>query len=455
MKFHFPLPTAGSDMVPQHLIVRKRNGEELPEAELREFMQAYADGKLPEYQMSAFLMAVFFRGMTTRELAVLADTMLRSGVVVDLGYLNAPRVDKHSIGGVGDKVSLILAPLVASLGVYVPMMSGRGLGHTGGTVDKLEAIPGFTTSLSLDRFQAQLKELKCALIAPTADIAPLDKKLYALRDVTGTVESIPLISSSIMSKKLAEGINGLVLDIKRGNGSFMPELEDALQLARTMISIGEAHACRTVALVTAMDRPLGYAIGNAIETEEAIMTLRGEGPADLVHVTLALAAEMLMLADVVKRPGEGYQLAQAALADGRAAALMRRIIEAQGGNPAVIDDPALLPQAPERIVLEADQPGFVGAMNVRAIGEAAVTLGAGRISIEARIDPAVGFHVTAKPGVAVVRGQPLATIFVRDREAGMRALRTLRAAIPIVTDKVDPFPLVSHRVTAHGTEEIR
>jgi pyrimidine-nucleoside phosphorylase len=455
MKFRFLSLTAGFDMVPQHLIVRKRNGEELPEAELREFMQAYADGKLPEYQMSAFLMAVFFRGMTTRELAVLADTMLRSGVVVDLAYLNAPRVDKHSIGGVGDKVSLILAPLVASLGVYVPMMSGRGLGHTGGTVDKLEAIPGFTTSLSLDRFQAQLKELKCALIAPTSDIAPLDKKLYALRDVTGTVESIPLISSSIMSKKLAEGISGLVLDIKRGNGSFMPELEDGLQLARTMIGIGEAHGCRTVALVTAMDRPLGCAIGNALETEEAIMTLRGEGPADLVHVTLALAAEMLMLADVVKRPGEGYQLAQTALADGRAAALMRRIIEAQGGNPAVIDDPAILPQAPERIVLEAAHHGFVGAMNVRAIGEAAVALGAGRISIEARIDPAVGFHVTAKPGDEVVRGQPLATIFVRDRKAGMRALRTLRGAIPMVTDKVEPLPLVSHRVTARGTEEIR
>src|SRR5688572_25436027 len=207
-------------MIPQHIIARKRNGEELPEKELREFLHRYAAGKVPQYQMSAFLMAVYFRGMTARELAVLADAMLRSGVVVDFSYLNAPRVDKHSIGGVGDKVSLVLAPLVASLDVYVPMMSGRGLGHTGGTVDKLESIPGFTTALSLDQFRKQLEELKCALIAPTGDIAPLDKKLYALRDVTGTVESIPLISSSIMSKKLAEGINGLVLDIKRGNGSF-------------------------------------------------------------------------------------------------------------------------------------------------------------------------------------------------------------------------------------------
>ena len=442
-------------MIPQHLIVRKRNGEELTEAEIREFMQAYADEKLPEYQMSAFLMAVYFRGMTARELAVLADTMLRSGVVVDLGYLQAPRVDKHSIGGVGDKVSLVLAPLVAALDVYVPMMSGRGLGHTGGTVDKLEAIPGFTTQLSLDRFRKQLKELKCALIAPTSDIAPLDRKLYALRDVTGTVESIPLIASSIMSKKLAEGITGLVLDIKQGSGSFMPELERGLELARTMIGLGEHSGCRTVALVTAMDRPLGYAIGNALETEEALLALRGEGPADLVHVTLALAAEMLVLAGAAQRPGEGYQMARQALDDGRAAERMRRIIEAQGGNPAVIDDPAMLPQAPERLVLAAERDGFMGEMNVRAIGEAAVALGAGRVAIDAAIDYAVGFHITVKPGDAVLRGQPLATIFVRDRAGGDAAQQALRAALPIVDEKVEPLPLVSHRVTAQGTEEIK
>ncbi|HET9440785.1 MAG TPA: thymidine phosphorylase [Longimicrobiales bacterium] len=442
-------------MIPQHVIVRKRNGEELPEDELRAFLQDYADGHMPEYQMAAFLMAVYFRGMSARELAVLADTMLRSGVVVDLDYLDAPRVDKHSIGGVGDKVSLILAPLVAALDVYVPMMSGRGLGHTGGTVDKLESIPGFTTALSLDRFQRQLAELKCALIAPTSDIAPLDKKLYALRDVTGTVESIPLISSSIMSKKLAEGINGLVLDIKRGNGSFMPELERGLELARTMIGIGELKGCRTVALVTAMDRPLGYAVGNALETEEALLTLRGEGPEDLVHVTLALAAEMLVLAGVAQRPGAGYQLAADALADGRAAERMRRIIEAQGGNPAVLDDPAMLPQAPARVVLEAERDGYAGEMNVRAIGEAAVALGAGRVALDSEIDPAVGFHITIKPGERVLRGQPLATIFMRQQSAGEGALRALRSAMPIVDERVQPLPLVSHRVTAAGTEEIR
>jgi pyrimidine-nucleoside phosphorylase len=442
-------------MVPQHLIVRKRNGEELGEAELRDFLRAYADGQMEDYQMSAFLMAVYFRGMTARELAVMADTMLTSGVVVDLSYLNAARVDKHSIGGVGDKVSLILAPLVASLGVYVPMMSGRGLGHTGGTVDKLESIPGFTTSLPLDRFRKQLEELRCALIAPTSEITPLDKKLYALRDVTGTVESVPLIASSIMSKKLAEGINGLVLDIKRGNGSFMPELDRGLELARTMIGIGELRGCRTVALVTAMDRPLGYAVGNAIETEEAILTLRGEGPPDLVHVTLALAAEMLVLAGAATRPGEGFAMAEKALTEGRAAELMRRIIEAQGGNPAVIDDPALLPQAPERVVLEADRDGYIGEMETRAIGEAAVVLGAGRVAVDSEIDPAVGFHVTAKPGDKVVRGQPICTIFVRERSAGDDAKTRLRAAIPIIDERIEPLPLVSHRVSAQGTEEIK
>jgi pyrimidine-nucleoside phosphorylase len=442
-------------MIPQHIIVRKRNGEELPEAELREFMMRYAAGKVPQYQMAAFLMAVYFRGMTPRELAVLADTMLRSGVVVDFEYLNAPRIDKHSIGGVGDKVSLVLAPLVAALDVYVPMMSGRGLGHTGGTVDKLESIPGFTTALSLEHFKKQLEELKCALIAPTGDIAPLDKKLYALRDVTGTVESIPLISSSIMSKKLAEGINGLVLDIKRGSGSFIPDLERSLELARTMIGIGEVNGCQTVALVTAMDRPLGFAVGNAIETEEAIMTLRGEGPADLVHVTLALAAEMLVLAGKAARPGEGYEMARVALEDGRAADLMRKIIEAQGGNPSVMDDPAIMAQAPMRMTMEADRDGFMGEMNVRAIGEASVAMGAGRVALDSVIDPAVGFHITAKPGDPVVRGQPLATILVRDQPQGAKALAALRAAMPIVDGAVESLPLVSHRLSASGTEEIK
>ena len=441
-------------MIPQHLIRKKRDGEELDGGELADFLRAYIEGRVADYQMSAFLMAVFFRGMSGAELTVLVDVMLRSGTVLDLSGLNAPRVDKHSIGGVGDKVSLILAPLVASLGVYVPMMSGHGLGHTGGTVDKLESIPGFKTALPLDRFRKQLEDLHCALISPTESIAPLDKRLYALRDVTGTVESIPLIASSIMSKKLAEGITGLVLDIKVGNGSFMPQLDRALELAQKQIAIGEGHNCRTVALVTAMDRPLGYAIGNAIEVEESIATLRGEGPADLVEVTLWLAAEMLLLADVETDRQVAYESAKRALEDGRALERFRQIIEAQDGNPDVVDDPAVLPQAPFRSVLFAERDGYVGEMQVREIGEASVALGAGRASLTSEIDPAVGFLVTAKPGDKVSKGDPLATIFARSENKAMGAYNALMTAIPIVDERVTPLPLISHRVTAQGVEEL-
>lgn len=441
-------------MIPQHLIRKKRDGEELESGELSDFLRAYTEGRVADYQMSAFLMAVFFRGMSGAELTVLVDVMLRSGTVLDLSGLNAPRVDKHSIGGVGDKVSLILAPLVAALGVYVPMMSGHGLGHTGGTVDKLESIPGFKTALPLDRFRKQLEELHCALISPTESIAPLDKRLYALRDVTGTVESIPLIASSIMSKKLAEGITGLVLDIKVGSGSFMPQLDRALELAQKQIAIGAGHNCETVALVTAMDRPLGYAIGNAIEVEESIATLRGEGPADLVEVTLWLAAEMLLLAKVETDRHAAYESAKAALDDGRALEKFRAIIEAQDGNPDVVDDPAVLPQAPIRRVLYADRDGYVGEMQVREIGEAAVALGAGRASLTSEIDPAVGFFVTAKPGDPITKDQPLATIFARSEDKAFNAFNALFKAIPIVDHVVTPLPLISHRVTAQGIEEL-
>ena len=441
-------------MIPQHLIRKKRDGEELESGELATFLRAYTDGRVADYQMAAFLMAVFFRGMNGAELTVLVDVMLRSGTVVDLSSLNAPRVDKHSIGGVGDKISLILAPLVASLGVYVPMMSGPGLGHTGGTVDKLESIPGFKTGLTLERFRKQLEELHCALISPTESIAPLDKRLYALRDVTGTVESIPLIASSIMSKKLAEGITGLVLDIKVGSGSFMPQLDRALELAQKQIEIGEGHNCRTVALVTAMDRPLGYAVGNALEVEESIATLRGEGPADVVEVTLCLAAEMLLLADVTTDRNAAYEMAKAALDDGRALERFRAIVEAQDGNPDVVDDPAVLPQAPIRRVMYAERDGFIGDMQVREIGEAAVALGAGRASLTSEIDPAVGFLVTAKPADRISKGEPIATIFARSEDGALNALDSLTRAIPIVDEPVTFRPLVSHRVTSQGIEEL-
>ena len=442
-------------MNPTRLIEKKRDGAEIPADELRAFFDAYLRGDVADYHVSAFLMAVIFRGMSSAELAALLAVMMGSGDTVDFGAARARTVDKHSTGGVGDKVSLVLAPLAASLGVRVPMISGRGLGHTGGTLDKLEAIPGFSTQLPLDAFRDQVERLGCSLIGQTAEIAPLDKRLYALRDVTGTVESIPLISASIMSKKLAEGIGGLVLDVKRGSGAFLPELERGLELARTMVGLGDAAGCKVVALMTAMDRPLGHAIGNALETEEAIQSLRGEGPADLRELTIAQTAEMLLLAGIEKDLARARESCARALDDGRALEKMREIVEAQGGNPAVLDDPALLPQAATSATLDADRAGYVGEMDVRAIGRAAVALGAGRAAVDDRIDPGVGFTVTVKPGDAVRAGEPLATVFAASDADARAGVAALRQAMPIVETQPAPLlPLVSHRVTIEGVQEL-
>ncbi len=441
-------------MIAYRLIQKKRDGEDLAPAEIEEFFRAYAEDRLPDYQMAAFLMAVYFRGLSPVELATLVDVMLHSGAVVRLDDVEGVKVDKHSTGGVGDKVSLVLAPLVASLGVPVPMMSGRGLGHTGGTLDKLETIPGFRTNLTLSEYRAQLRQIGCAMIGQTEEIAPLDRRLYALRDVTGTVESIPLIASSIMSKKLAEGIDALVLDVKHGSGAFLPDFGRAVELARTMIEIGRRHGREVVALITAMDRPLGHAVGNALEMEEAIHALNGGGPADLREVTVALAGEMLALGGAAENPEAGRRAAEAALDDGRAAEFMVRLIEAQGGNPSVVEDPGILPQAPVRRVLEAPSDGYVAEVHAREIGWAAVALGAGRTRLDARIDPGVGFHITAKPGVAVGRGEPLATVYARNESDAEEGLAALRAAIRITEDAPPaPLPLVSHRMTIDGIEE--
>ena len=404
-------------------------------------------GSVTEYQMAAFLMAVFLRGMNAEELATLVDVMTGSGAVADLSSVAGVKVDKHSTGGVGDKTSLVVAPLVAALGVPVPMMSGRGLGHTGGTVDKLETIPGFRTNLSLSEFVRQLERIGCALIAQTDEIAPLDRRLYALRDVTATVESIPLIASSIMSKKLAEGIDALVLDVKLGNGAFLPEPERAEALARTMISIGHERGRDIVALVTAMDRPLGYAIGNALEVEEAVLALRGEGPEDLVEVTLALAAEMLVLGGACGDLATARATASAALADGRALERMRAVIEAQGGNPAILDDPALLPQAPMRRSVEAERDGIVLEMDVRSIGSAAVALGAGRTRLDDTIVPGVGFHITVKPGDSVQARERIATVFASDEAGAQLGTGALAAAIRIGDGEAAPLPLIARRIT--------
>ena len=444
-------------MIVLPLIERKRDGGRIAPAEWRALAAAYARDEVPDYQMAALLMAVYFRGLDRDETRALTDAMLGSGERLRLDHLAAHgwrgRVDKHSTGGVGDKVSLVLAPLVAACGVAVPMMSGRGLGHTGGTLDKLEAIPGFRTDLPLDRATRQLEALGCALIGQTAEIAPADRKMYALRDVTGTVEAIPLISASIMSKKLAEGLTGLVLDVKRGSGAFIPELDRGLELARTMVALGADHGCPTVALVTAMDRPLGRACGNAVEVEESILALRGEGPDDLMAVTYALGAEMLLLAGVAPSLEAAHAALRAAIADGRAAARFQAIVEAQGGNPGVVDDPAALPQAAASAVYEAARDGVVAEVAPRAVGRGIIALGGGRTRVEDRVDPTVGFVITARPGDRVTRGQPLATILARDA-AGLTAGRVALDAAIRLADAMDaaPLPLVSHRVSAGGVE---
>ncbi len=415
-------------------------------------MQRYGSGEVPDYQMAALAMAIFFNGLDRSEIGAMTDAMLRSGASLDLTHLRVGRVDKHSTGGVGDKVSLVLAPLVACLGVAVPMMSGRGLGHTGGTLDKLEAIPGFRTDLSLNEAIRLVERVGCALIGQTNEIAPADRRLYALRDATATVESIPLISASIMSKKLAEGLTGLVLDVKRGSGAFLPELDRGLALAQTMIDLGADYGCPVVALLTAMDRPLGRACGNALEVEEAIMALRGDGPADLMSVTYALGAEMLLLGGVVADRDEARRRMEVAISSGKAAAKFEEIIAAQGGNPAVVEDPSLLPQAVECELFLAPRDGVVAHVEPRAIGRGITMLGGGRTKVEDVVDPSVGFVITARPGDIVRAGEPLATVFARDRDGVAGGLAVLREAIRIADDAEPPLPLISHRVTEAGVE---
>jgi pyrimidine-nucleoside phosphorylase len=365
-----------------------------------------------------------------------------------------PRIDKHSTGGVGDKVSIILAPLVASLGIAVPMMSGRGLAHTGGTLDKLESIPGFRTDISLANAREQLERLGCVLIGQTGEVAPADRKMYALRNATATVDSIPLIAASIMSKKLAEGLTGLVLDVKRGSGAFLPELERGLELSRTMIELGTDHGCPTVVLVTAMDRPLGRACGNALEVEEAILGLRGEGPEDLMSVTYALGVEMLLLANVAASREEALGMLRAAVGSGRAAERFQQVIEAQGGNPAVVDDPALLPQAGECEIFRAPRRGFVARVEPRTVGRGVVALGGGREALDDQLDLAAGFVITARPGAWVEAGEPLATVFAGNTVGVAAGRAALRSAIVIADEAEPPLPLISHRVSVAGVEQL-
>ncbi len=437
-------------MLAYQLIERKRNGGRIEPGEWQALIASYLSDEVTDAQMAALLMAVYFQGLDRDETAALTDTMLHSGASLDLSHITAPRLDKHSTGGVGDKVSLILAPLVTSLGAAVPMMSGRGLGHTGGTLDKLESIDGFRTNLSLAEARAQITRIGCALIGQSQEIAPADRRLYALRDSTATVESIPLIAASIMSKKLAEGLTGLVLDIKSGSGAFMPQVERGLELAHTMVALGARHGVPVVALVTAMDRPLGRACGNALELEEAIHALHGEGPPDLMRVTYALGAEMLVLGGLATGRDAARRSMEVSISSGKAADKFREIIEAQGGDPEVVDDPSRLPQAECCELFFAPAAGFVASVDPRRVGFGVIELGGGRSRPGDPVDHSVGFVIAVRPGDLVREGEPLATIMARDAagiEAGRRALEQ---AIVIADEADYPLPLISHRVTLEG-----
>ncbi len=421
------------------LIADKRNGGVLSEEDIRRLISGYARGDVPDYQMAAMAMAIYFRGLSPEELGPWTDAMLHSGRVIDLSHLPDRKVDKHSTGGVGDKISLPLAPVVGACGVRVPMISGRGLGHTGGTLDKLESIPGFSTDLSVQSYIDQVASLGVALIGQTAEVCPADKRLYALRDVTATVESIPLISSSIMSKKLAEGIDALVLDVKVGSGAFMKTVEDARLLAETMVAIGERMGKKTVALLTSMEQPLGRMIGNALEVRESIEILRDEGPDDVRALTLALAEVMLELGEVDPRG------AASALADGSALELFGRIIEAQGGDRRVCDDLSRLPSAKHRVPYIAKTSGYVSAMDTRRVGLAACVLGAGRARTDDVIDPGVGLEMACRLGDQVEAGQPLAWIYHND--AGVDAAQVhLDSGITIGESAPDVSGLILERI---------
>lgn len=439
-------------MLISEVIQRKRDGEELSPDVLTGFLEAYRSGEVAEYQMSAFLMAVFFRGLTARELVTLTRCIIDSGTRLDFRDGGPVAVDKHSTGGVGDKVSLILAPLLAEYGLRVPMISGRGLGHTGGTLDKLESIPGFSTDLDLEAFLAVLADVGCAMIGQTPEIAPLDGRLYALRDVTSTVESVPLIAASIVSKKVAEGIEGLVLDVKFGRGAFMVRYEDAVHLARSLVELAESEGMPATALLTAMDEPLGCTVGNAVEVREAIECLRGGGPADLREVTLSLCAEAAVGVGVAPDLGTARTELAALLDDGGALTRFARLIEAQGGDARVVDDPDLLPSAPVRREVRAESEGWVVQVDARELGLAAVTLGAGRQQLDDVVDPAVGFDGIRSVGDRVTRGDVLLTVHADTEDAAETAEARVRRAIEVAGERPrPPDPLVRDRIT--GTTE--
>jgi pyrimidine-nucleoside phosphorylase len=413
------------------LIHRKRDGEELSADEIAFLVDGYTSGTIPDYQLSAFLMAVFFSGMTDREVSALTDRMVLSGETVDLSSIPGLKVDKHSTGGVGDKTSLIAAPLAAAAGVVVPMVSGRALGHTGGTLDKLESIPGFRTDLSIDEFREQLLKHKLAFIGQTAQIAPADGKLYALRDSTATVESIPLIASSIMSKKIGEGVDALVLDVKVGAGAFMKRQVDARRLAQMMVGIGRRVDKRVQALITDMNQPLGFAIGNALEVMEVSQTLQNVGPTDLTRLSLELASRMIYLGKIAPTLEEAREIAQKKLLDGSGYRKLKEVITAQGGNPLVLDRFELLPNATGAKEISSPRAGYVSAIDAEYIGQASAMIGAGRDAKDDRIDPAVGVILEVKVGQKVDAGGVLCRLYYTSDEHVEEAAQLVEDAFRI------------------------
>jgi pyrimidine-nucleoside phosphorylase len=427
------------------ILRKKRDGHRLEPIEIDAFVRGVSDGSWSDYQASALLMAIFLRGMDAGETAHLTRAMVDSGKRLDFSDLPGPKVDKHSTGGVGDKTSLILAPLVAACGVYVPMMSGRGLGHTGGTLDKLEAMAGFRVHLSEAEMRAILREVGCVMIGATAEIAPADRKLYALRDVTATVESIPLITASILSKKIAEGIEALVMDVKSGNGAFMKDLAGARALAKSIVANGNANGVRTEAMITDMNAPLGTAIGNALEVKECIALLKNEpGDRDLKDLTLALAERMVALAGAAN----ARRLVEEAWSSGKALEKFRQMVARQGADPRVVDDPGLLPAAPRTHLLRADRGGYVKSIEALALGQACMRIGAGRTKVDDVIDPAVGAIVVVKPGTKVAADDVLAEIHYRDEDRLGQALDEFRSAFAIApTETPAPSSLILETVT--------
>lgn len=433
------------------IIQKKRDGNELTKEEIAFLIQGYVDGSIPDYQMAAFLMAVYYKGMTENETHFMTMEVAHSGDMVDLSAIEGVKVDKHSTGGVGDKTTLIVAPIAAACGVKVAKMSGRGLGHTGGTVDKLESIPGYQTTLSRDEFFRVVNETGLSVIGQSGNLAPADKKMYALRDVTATVDSIPLIAVSIMSKKLAAGSDCILLDVKTGSGAFMKTLEDSIALAAEMVNIGENAGRRTMALITDMDTPLGEAIGNSLEVKEAVATLRGNGPADLTEVCLHLAANMMVLAGLGSAD-ECMNKAKKAIEDGSALQKLIDMVEAQGGNGDVIRDTTLFEEAKCSYEVIAKEDGVIAAMDTEKCGIASVMLGAGRETKDSPVDLSAGILLHKKTGDAVKKGDVLATMYAAKEELFASAEAKYRSAITIATEPVTRASLIFAKVSGDGVE---